>query len=583
MTFSAVISSGTILEWSFGDGTKSTDLNPTHTYQATGNYTVVLTAQNACGTATASITVVVIAGDFALGQIKNAKPGTEVKVPFFSKTFEGTMMTFAATLPDSTKWDFVRFANGTIPIQNQTFSINSLEGRFSFLFGSNGFSVKPSDTLFYLVLRLKPNLPPGDSILLNLTGGKTPFEILARVGNELSFVDAGFTPGRIDIIRNVKFQIKAQGPKGDPAKGRATVVSGGNSYVFDTDANGKIQGEVIWSDTINVSMRRDTVTLDGINIVDVVLFNRAYVGLTTNGQTPYTILAGDFDEDGKFTPKDISMMLNFLVGNVNFQPQKQFLFVTATYQMPVWPSPDYFKPETSYLAVNPDPGQTAVWDFVTVQKGDGDHSNPNLNRSHTTWHYEERADADGFVTVQVYAGADAAQGAQLDLRFDNNYTFWGAETLQSNTASAFNPSSGRLRVALLQNSDFDPEQPLLALRFRARQANSGRAVLLPAASGHAADREGNASEVSLRPLHAFSGNANKVWPNPANKLLQVRCAQSGSHTLELFDIAGKLRYHGTADGTATTEISVETLPAGPYLLKIHSSMGTSIQRVVLVH
>jgi len=40
--------------WGFGDGTNSTQQNPEHTYPATGNYTVLLTATNAAGNNTAT-------------------------------------------------------------------------------------------------------------------------------------------------------------------------------------------------------------------------------------------------------------------------------------------------------------------------------------------------------------------------------------------------------------------------------------------------------------------------------------------------------------------------------------------------
>ena len=36
--------------WTFGDGATSTELNPTHTYDAVGSYTVSLTATNSYGT-----------------------------------------------------------------------------------------------------------------------------------------------------------------------------------------------------------------------------------------------------------------------------------------------------------------------------------------------------------------------------------------------------------------------------------------------------------------------------------------------------------------------------------------------------
>ncbi len=46
-------------EWDFGDGTTSTEENPSHTYQADGLYTVTLTAFNDCGTSVVSQTIVV--------------------------------------------------------------------------------------------------------------------------------------------------------------------------------------------------------------------------------------------------------------------------------------------------------------------------------------------------------------------------------------------------------------------------------------------------------------------------------------------------------------------------------------------
>lgn len=46
--------------WDFGDGNTSTALNPTHTYSGSGDYDVVLTATNPCGTDTAIQTLNII-------------------------------------------------------------------------------------------------------------------------------------------------------------------------------------------------------------------------------------------------------------------------------------------------------------------------------------------------------------------------------------------------------------------------------------------------------------------------------------------------------------------------------------------
>ncbi|MCB9310503.1 MAG: PKD domain-containing protein [Lewinellaceae bacterium] len=52
--FTSQIQNGSLLSWNFGDGATSTSTNPTHTYASEGNYTVVLTAQNGCGTQTST-------------------------------------------------------------------------------------------------------------------------------------------------------------------------------------------------------------------------------------------------------------------------------------------------------------------------------------------------------------------------------------------------------------------------------------------------------------------------------------------------------------------------------------------------
>ncbi|MCS7037880.1 MAG: PKD domain-containing protein [Saprospiraceae bacterium] len=50
----------TSYSWNFGDGASSTQQNPIHTYAASGTYTVVLTAVNACGTTTSTQTVTIL-------------------------------------------------------------------------------------------------------------------------------------------------------------------------------------------------------------------------------------------------------------------------------------------------------------------------------------------------------------------------------------------------------------------------------------------------------------------------------------------------------------------------------------------
>ncbi len=57
--FSNTSSNGTSYSWDFGDGSGSTELNPSHTYTDDGSYVVVLTATNICGTSTMQQIVII--------------------------------------------------------------------------------------------------------------------------------------------------------------------------------------------------------------------------------------------------------------------------------------------------------------------------------------------------------------------------------------------------------------------------------------------------------------------------------------------------------------------------------------------
>ncbi len=93
-------------EWAFGDSTTSTAPNPSHTYNATGLYTVVLTASNYCATAVVSQSVQV--EDYVLSLVPDATtrsgdPGQVVTYTLYL-TNTGTLSdTFLLSL-GSTSW-----------------------------------------------------------------------------------------------------------------------------------------------------------------------------------------------------------------------------------------------------------------------------------------------------------------------------------------------------------------------------------------------------------------------------------------------------------------------------------------------
>jgi len=81
-SFNNSSSGATTYAWDFGDGEESTDANPSHTYATDGNYTVVLTATNACGAVTSTQTVAAFVAPIAAFSTNVTEGCTPLTVQF---------------------------------------------------------------------------------------------------------------------------------------------------------------------------------------------------------------------------------------------------------------------------------------------------------------------------------------------------------------------------------------------------------------------------------------------------------------------------------------------------------------------
>jgi len=98
--------------WAFGDGVTSTVQNPTHTYAASGSYTVTLTVANSTGSAATTRTVNVVSAGTVPGTAFNFAPSAPVQgaAVTFTDTSTGTPIAWAWTFGDG----------GTSAAQNPT-------------------------------------------------------------------------------------------------------------------------------------------------------------------------------------------------------------------------------------------------------------------------------------------------------------------------------------------------------------------------------------------------------------------------------------------------------------------------------
>ncbi|MEY3242062.1 MAG: hypothetical protein RIR11_3501 [Bacteroidota bacterium] len=87
--------------WDFGDGNTSTLASPTHTYALDGNYAVVLTATNNCGTTTATRTVVITTSPVA-GFSANVNTGCTPFTVQYNNNASGNTTEWAWEFPGGT-------------------------------------------------------------------------------------------------------------------------------------------------------------------------------------------------------------------------------------------------------------------------------------------------------------------------------------------------------------------------------------------------------------------------------------------------------------------------------------------------
>jgi PKD repeat protein len=116
-TFANTSSNATSYVWNFGDGSDvSNEANPTHTYAQAGTYTVTLTAENECGTATFTQTVEIVGSAPTPAISANSVEGCAPFTVNFSDQSSGS--------PDSWVWSFPGGSPATSTEQNPQVTYN---------------------------------------------------------------------------------------------------------------------------------------------------------------------------------------------------------------------------------------------------------------------------------------------------------------------------------------------------------------------------------------------------------------------------------------------------------------------------
>jgi PKD repeat protein len=487
VTFTNVSSAGTY-QWTFGDQTNSTEKNPLHTYQNSGAFNVCLKVTNACGTKEICKEVTIASQEGVIMidvEDGSAGVGETIYVPVVVKNcVTGTLVSFAGSLQiDNTNIAVIKgIQPGSITPQyfanNQTFSFYASNG--------NGLPCGEGQILFYVAVELKGD--PGTSTVLRIVNTPLSIEVGGMKDGIPVSVPHFMTSGLVAVASVAVLQGDVNTYWGDPLPSVEVAIQNATHQKKDTTNNNGNYNitQLPMGKEYMVQPKLDGDPANGLSTYALFAGQRFILGMQPEEIiSPYQIIAGDANCDGRFSTLDLFIIQRVIIGtSENFGNCPPWVFVRASDPMPleftttnVFP---YHNCDTLMLM------KDTVSNFIGVKVGDIlGHANPALlnieprgldvlrliaqNRAvHAGEIVEIQLTSENFRQIASY---------QLGLSFDfNKLEFIELATAAQSPFGSMAVNRRQAKNGLLRLSWFDPsgrgvstkaEDQVFTLRFRA--------------------------------------------------------------------------------------------------------------------
>ncbi len=379
VTFINQSSPGTY-SWMFGDNTSANTSNPSHIYSNNASYNVCLTVTNSCGSQTICKTVTVgVPSSTALIDVKDLSggTGTTIYVPVtIENCIANALVSFAGSLSLSNP--AVATITGILP-GSMSPQYNADNRTFSYFNNSGGgVPCGPGQILFYVVVQITGN--QGTSTVLTITGAPLSIELGGMSNGTPSSVPYTISSGIVTVANTAKIigQVTTYWGVGLPSV-EVTATHGTTSQMKVTDINGHYELAALpMGEMHTVQPKRYTPAENGLSTYALFAGQRFILGLEPlEINSPYQIIAGDANCDGRFTTLDLFLIQRIIVGtSPNFGDCPSWVFVKAGDSMPehlnatnVFP---YHNCDTLMLM------KDTTSNFIGVKVGDIlGHANPN--------------------------------------------------------------------------------------------------------------------------------------------------------------------------------------------------------------
>ncbi len=605
---SAIQDSTATYNWTFGDGTSATEMNPTVTYATAGAYEICLTIGNDCGTQMTCQTVTV---------------GVTGPVKFVINDLNG--IANDTVIVPITVENFVDIVSYQKTLQLQDTAIARIVGvsspNLAGLTLDNFFQVDDHTvtTVWFDGTGLGQSLP-NNTVIYNLM---VMIDSQVDTCVELSFVAAPVASQVVGIIVGEVAEIPFELVNGEICTNESAEVIGNivretgsavpgvqigvsnfeKTPTTDSEGNYLIEKLSLGND-YDITPALNTPLLESVSTFDIVLINRHILG-TRSFDSPYKHIAADINKSGTITVFDLVLIQRAILGlNPNFPGNSAWRFIPRNYQFIDANNPLVEAFPESISLTNLSANLTGQ-DFVAVKVADVSYTVPGNARTITPRSTEKLTlniknqfyQAGDIVEIPVTTtDLNRLAGFQLELDVEisglslTNITPNKTIGMTNNNIGLKHINQGKIQLVwIAPNSAITTATTtLFTLQFKAKTAGDLNSVLQLSNRylvTEAYSKELGISEVqlSVETKELIVPTALNIYPNPTSGLLNVAFANTKQESVQLalYNLTGQLVKEWTNISDDNVQLDLSKEINGTYLLMLKRTDGVEVKRLVL--
>jgi len=322
--------------WTFGDGSSSTEMNPTVAYAVAGTYEICLTIGNDCGTEMTCQTVSFgVTGPvrFVVNDLNGIASDTVV-VPITVENFVD-IVSYQKTL-QLQDTAIARIVGVTAPnlagLTTDNFYQVDDHTVTTVWFDASGLGQSlPNNTVIYNLMVMVDS-QVDTCVELGFAAAPVASQVVGIMANEVAEIPFELING--EICTNESANVT-----GNIAREIGSTVSGVQIGVsnFEKTPTTNIEGDYLierlpLGNDYEITPALNTPLLESVSTFDIVLINRHILG-TRPFDSPYKHIAADINQSGTITVFDLVLIQRAILGlNSNFPGNSAWRFVPSDYQ-----------------------------------------------------------------------------------------------------------------------------------------------------------------------------------------------------------------------------------------------------------